>query len=248
MVVAETGAAAGNILLVDRDARLRADLADFLSRSGFLVQSAADSLAAEAVLATAPVDVVVLGEPADGCDPLLFCRRVVEQAQARVIMVSDQREEHDRVLGLEFGADDYLGKPFSHRELLARLRAIRRRQFGARLAPAAPIYLFDGLALDVGRCELRALDGRASVLQAGVMELLQVFVENPRRVLSREELISAGGLSRQVDERAIDMRMSRLRKMLRALGERDLIRTVRGSGYLLDAEVTLRRGRGGPPA
>jgi two-component system OmpR family response regulator len=248
MTGAEDSSDAGRILLVDADERLRDELCAFLARHGFTPRPAADLAAAERALEAEAVDIVVLGAPAAGGDALGFCRRITEETRARVIIVSASAGEVDRVLGLEFGADDYLAKPFSQRELLARLRAIRRRQTGGGREGAAQgtVYLFEDFALDAGRRELHGPDGRTVVLQAGVIELLQVFVEHPKRILSREDLAATAGLPPETDGRAIDMRVSRLRQTLRALGERDLIRTVRGAGYVLNAEVTLGRGPGPP--
>jgi two-component system OmpR family response regulator len=248
MTGAEDQSDAGQILLVDQDEQLRRDLCALLAAHGFTVRAAPDLGAAEPILAQEPVDVVVLGAPGAGGDALAFCRRVTQETPARVIMVSADAGEVDRVLGLEFGADDYLAKPFSHRELLARLRAIRRRQGGGRegAGQGGLVYLFAAFALDAARRELRAPDGRTVVLQPGVMELLQVFVEHPKRILSRDDLAVTAGLPHDIDGRAVDMRVSRVRQTLRALGESDLIRTVRGAGYVLNAEVSLLRGPGAP--
>jgi two-component system OmpR family response regulator len=232
----------GRILLLEPEAALREQIATLLARHGFTIQPAQDLTAAESMLEEDQIDIVILGAHRPDTDSLAFCRRVAGHAGARVILVSGQATEVDRVVALEFGADDVLGKPVSPRELLARVRALRRRQGGGReSASQQPVYVFDRFVLDVARRELRVQGGESLVLQANVMELLQVFVEHPKRILSRDELIATAGLDPDIDARAVDMRVSRVRQTLRVLGDRDLIRTVRGSGYVLDAEVNLGR-------
>jgi two-component system OmpR family response regulator len=237
-------AASGQILLLDPDADVREGVGDLLARHGFIVHAAVDMPSAELILERQPIDIAILGARRPDAEGLAFCRRIAETLRARVIILSGAASEVDRVLGLEFGADDFLAKPFSPRELLARVRALRRRQGrGAAPAAAAPVYVFDSLVFDTGRRELRAAaGGRALVLQAGVTELLHAFLQQPRRILSRQALVTAAGLDPDIDTRAIDMRVSRVRQTLRALSERDMIRTVRGAGYVLDTDVTVRRG------
>ena len=242
-------AASGQILLLDPDADVREGVGDLLAHHGFTVHAAADMPSAELILERQPIDIAILGARRPDAEGLAFCRRIAETARARVIIVSAAASEVDRVLGLEFGADDFLAKPFSPRELLARVRALRRRQSRAGApAVAAPVYVFDGLVFDAGRRELRDAAGRrALVLQAGVTVLLHAFLQQPRRILSRQELVTTAGLDPDIDARAIDMRVSRVRHTLRTLSERDVIRTVRRAGYVLDADVAVRRERE-PPA
>ena len=238
---------AGSILLLEQDENLRDEIRAFLMRHGFQVQVAADLEAGEAALRAQPIDLVVLGAQQAAGNAPEFCRRVTARTRSRVLVVGLQVEEFEIVLNLESGADDYLAKPFSHRELLARIRAILRRQAGAHEEARTPIYVFDIFVLDVARRELRTGSGKAIALPAAVMELLQVFVDHPKRLLSRDELIATAGLPANMDKRAIDMRVSRLRQMLRAAGGRDLIRSVRGTGYVLDGEVALWDGADPPP-
>jgi two-component system OmpR family response regulator len=244
MLGATESAASGRILLLEPDPALRASVEALLVQHGFLVLADAELAAAEPLLDQHCADIVILGAARPDADALALCRRIAEGARARVIIVSAAASEVDRVVGLEFGADDFLAKPFSPRELLARVRAIRRRQSSGASTPppSAPLYVFEGVVFDIARRELRAeAGGPALVLQAGVAELLHAFVQHPGRTLSRGELVSTAGLAKEIDARAVDMRVSRVRQRLRALSRRDVIRTVRGAGYVLDAEVTVRR-------
>jgi two-component system OmpR family response regulator len=238
---------AGSILLLEQDENLRDEIRAFLLRHGFQVLMAADIEAGETVLRAQPVDLVVLGAQHGAANTPEFCRRLTARNRSRVLVVGLQVEEFEIVLNLEAGADDCLVRPFSHRELLARIRAILRRQTGFREEARTPIYVFDVFVLDVARRELRTGSGKAIALPMAVMELLQVFVDHPKRLLSRDELIATAGLPASMDKRAIDMRVSRLRQTLRAAGGRDLIRSVRGTGYVLDGEVALWDGADPPP-
>jgi two-component system OmpR family response regulator len=156
-------------------------------------------------------------------------------------MVSAMGEEVDRVLGLELGADDYLPKPCSPRELLARVRAVMRRQDQTR--GGAPrrgkVYQFMGFSLDVPRRQLRAPNGASILLTAGEFSLLSAFLDNPQRILSRDQLIElARGADADVFDRSVDVQISRLRRKLHSAIDQEVIRTYRGAGYMFDAAVT----------
>jgi len=155
--------------------------------------------------------------------------------------MSAMGEEVDRVLGLELGADDYLPKPCSPRELLARVRAVMRRLEEARAgAPRrARLYQFLGFEVDAARRQVRAPNGALLLLTAGEFALLNVFLDHPQRVLSREQLLElARGAETQVFDRAVDVQISRLRRKLNACTHEEVIRTLRGAGYMMDVKVT----------
>jgi two-component system, OmpR family, response regulator len=229
------------ILVVDDDDDLRESMAAYLGQHGYRVQTASDALTMDAALASAPIDLIVLDVMMRGEDGLSICRRLREAGGPAIVMVSAMGEEIDRVLGLELGADDYLPKPCSPRELLARIRAVLRRgderSVGAAIRSKA--YYFLGFTLDGVRRQLRAPNGLTILLTAGELSLLNVFLENPQRILSRDELIGkARGGDSEVFDRAIDVQISRLRRKLHDCTPQEIIKTYRGAGYLFDARVT----------
>jgi DNA-binding response OmpR family regulator len=165
-------------------------------------------------------------------------------------MLTAQDEEVDRILGLELGADDYLTKPFSPRELLARIRAVLRRQeLAAQSAAASPgrgeahAYRFEGWELQTATRRLLSPAKQRVELTPGEYALLLAFLRSPRRVLTRERLIEAGRSRTEAFDRSIDVLILRLRRKIEANpNEPRLIRTERSAGYILDAEVETTRG------
>ncbi len=155
-------------------------------------------------------------------------------------MLSALDEEVDRVLGLELGADDYLPKSSSPRELMARAKAVLRRwdDSGGR-AGRRSVYSFRGFVLDTVRRQLKSPDGHSVMLTAGEMSLLRVFLDHPRRILGRDQLLElARGGEAEVYDRAIDVQVSRLRRKLATPDAAEIIKTYRGAGYLFDAQVS----------
>ena len=231
--------AAARVLVVDDDPALRELLTDFLGASGFVVDGAADGVQMRARIAQHAPDAIVLDLMLPGEDGLTLARDLRRSSDVPILMLSARGEEIDRVVGLEVGADDYLAKPFSPRELLARLRALLRR---ARPAPASvpgsaapPLQRFGPYALDVAGWRL--LRGDAEVpLSTAEFELLRVFVEHPHRVLSRDDLIARlKGYTRDAFDRSIDVRVTRLRRKIENDPAQPVyIRTVRGEGYLFN--------------
>ena len=230
-----------HLLLVDDDAELREHISGYLGEYGFHVHVAEDAQAMDAVLAREPIDLVILDLMLPGEDGLSACRRLAASGGPAVIMASAAGDETNRVLGLELGADDYLPKPFSPRELLARARVVLRRQEeiesrggGRRNA----LYGFRGFTYDPARRRLCGPSGAVILLTGGESSLLGAFLAKPGQILARHELLAPGQTEAEAEGRAIDLQISRLRRKLEQHGGRDLIRTHRGLGYLLDGPVT----------
>jgi two-component system OmpR family response regulator len=178
-----------------------------------------------------------------GEDGLSLCRRLRQDSPLPIIMLTARGEDVDRILGLEMGADDYLPKPFNPRELLARIKAVLRRQAVALTASAfagAKALLFGGWRLDPTLRELRNPHGARVALTSAEFDLLQVLCERPGRVLSRDSLLDlTQGRTAGSFERSIDVLISRIRRKIEAdLQNPEIIKTVRSGGYLFTPEVT----------
>ena len=230
------------ILVVDDDPEIGALISAFLAQHGFKVEVARDAEEMERRIALAPPDLIVLDLMLPGEDGLAICRRLAAAGGPPVIMLSALGEETDRIVGLEVGADDYLPKPCSPRELLARIRAVlrRRRELPATAPAAGKIYRFGDWSFDLIRRELRSKEGVAVPLSAGEFQLLRVFVERPLRVLTRDQLLElARGIDSDVYDRAIDVQVSRLRKKLSSGPDGDFIQTIRNEGYMFSVRPSL---------
>ena len=229
-----------DLLIVDDDDALRQEMAGYLSGHGYVVHQARDAKEARAKLQKEPVQLVVLDVMLPGEDGLSICRSLAGKAGPSVLMLSSMGESIDRVLGLELGADDYVVKPVTPRELLARVRALLRRRSGEAAAPSRTAqFSFAGFRFDLVRRQLRAPDGTMIMLTPGELSLLGAFVEHPQRVLSREELARLSrGDQADVLDRAIDIQISRLRRKLNDQASGEIIKTHRGLGYILDAKVS----------
>lgn len=221
-----------HVLLVEDDAKLARLTRDYLQQHGLLVTSVADGNSAVREGLRPDIDVVVLDLMLPGRDGFEVCRELRSKSHVPIIAVTARVDVADRVLGLTLGADDYVTKPFSARELLARIEAVARRAQG-RAGPEEQ--------LRVGRLQLdtasltATLDGRALQLTAYEFALLRVLADNAGRVLSRERLLElAKGNADEAFDRSIDVRISRLRHKLGDDPKHPvLLKTVRGSGYLL---------------
>ena len=235
-------APAARILVVDDDPGVREVLADFLRGHGYAVETAEDGRGMDAAMASFAPDLIVLDLMMPGEDGLSICKRLSADNGPAVIMLSAMGEETDRIVGLELGADDYLPKPCSPRELLARTKAVlRRRREGTSPETSASAIEFDGWSLDLVRRELRSASGVVVNLSGGEFHLLRVLVERPGRVLTRDQLLDlARGPSSEAFDRAIDVQISRLRKKLEDGAGRYPIRTVRGEGYMFAGTVRRR--------
>jgi two-component system OmpR family response regulator len=238
----QSAAPAARILVVDDDPGVREVLAEFLRGHGYAVETAEDGCGMDAAMASFAPDLIVLDLMMPGEDGLSICKRLSADNGPAVIMLSAMGEETDRIVGLELGADDYLPKPCSPRELLARTKAVlRRRREGPSPETSASAIEFDGWSLDLVRRELRSAAGVVVNLSGGEFHLLRVLVERPGRVLTRDQLLDlARGPSSEAFDRAIDVQISRLRKKLEDGAGRDPIRTVRGEGYMFAGTVRRR--------
>ncbi len=213
------------VLLVDDDARLFELLRDFLAPNDVVLEHAASGAVGLETLARSTYDAVLLDVMMPGIDGLETLRRIRERNNIPVIMLTARGDEADRVVGLEMGADDYIAKPFSSRELLARLRAVLRR-----LRPDAESERLceAGVEVEVGAREVR-VDGRPVELTGLEFDLLVALLRRGGRVVPRQALLAeAGRDDATVGERTVDVHISKLRRKLGA----DRIRTVRGVGYV----------------
>jgi len=232
-----------HILVVDDSADIREPLAKYLAKKGLRVSTADGGQEMRRVMKTGAIDLVVLDIMMPGEDGLSLCRMIRETTDLPVILLTAMVEETDRVVGLEIGADDYVTKPFSPRELLARIKAVLRRSRSLpRNAPSAESsrLRFDRWTLDTLRRELVGEDGVAVPLSTTEFRLLTVFLERARMVLSRDQLLDlTSGRSLEPFERSIDNQVSRLRKKIESDPKNPaIIKTVWGGGYVLAAEVT----------
>ena len=222
------------ILLVEDDRSLVELLSFHLRRAEFEVETTADGEDALLLAREAPPDLVILDWMIEGISGLEVCRRLrrlPETANVPIIMLTARGEETDRIRGLETGADDYVTKPFSPRELVARVGAVLRR---VRPALAGENLSFGGIEMDLVAHKVRR-DGRSISLGPTEFRLLRHFLEHPRRVFSRERLLdSVWGHDSEIELRTVDVHIRRLRGAINIDGKPDMIRTVRAAGYALD--------------
>ncbi len=227
-------AAAPRILVVEDEAALSLLLTYNLEAEGFAVERVERGDEAELRLIESPPDLVILDWMLPGVSGLEICRRMRAREATRtlpVIMLTARGDESERVRGLTIGADDYIVKPFSVPELMARVRALLRRSRPDRVAA---LLVAGDLALD--RENWRVVRSSRNVhLGPTEFRLLEYLMGKPGRVFSRAQLLdSVWGLSAEIDERTVDVHVGRLRKALSLAGERDPIRTIRGAGYSFD--------------
>jgi two-component system OmpR family response regulator len=235
-------AASTHVLVVDDDPIIRDAIGDYLGEHDFRVTAVADGAAMQAVLARDVVDLLVLDLKLQGEDGMGLARRLRLESAIPLIMLTGRRDEADRVMGLELGADDYLTKPFSPRELLARIRAVLRRR-RPEVQQGRPegirAYRFDGWELNLNTRRLKNRDGQAVPLSNGEFSLLVVFLGAPNRVLSRDQLLDMSRLhGDDVYNRSVNTQILRLRRKLEAdPAKPGYIRTERGAGYLFSVPV-----------
>jgi two-component system, OmpR family, phosphate regulon response regulator PhoB len=226
----------GRILLVEDDRALCELLVFHLEREEFDVQTTPDGEEALMMVREKVPDLVLLDWMIEGLSGIEVCRRlrrIPETANVPIIMLTARGEEADRIRGLETGADDYVTKPFSPRELIARVGAVLRR---VRPALAGEQLAYADLEMDIVGHKVRR-GGETVPLGPTEFRLLRHFLEHPGRVFSRERLLdSVWGHDSDIELRTVDVHIRRLRKAINAGGRADIIRTVRSAGYALDAE------------
>ena len=242
--------AAANLLIVDDDPSVRAMLLEYLGGHGYAVRAAGDGAAMRAELERELPDLVLLDLRLPGEDGLTLARYLREHYDVGIVMVTGSSDVVDRIVGLEVGADDYVGKPFDPRELLARVKSVLRRM------QARPTAIGGGQGEDrpsgrkhFGRCEVdldarrlfdRLADGAELPMTAMEYDLIRVFMANPNRVLSRDQLLMhTRNREWEPFDRSIDIRIGRLRRKIEPdpAGEPRVIRTVRNGGYMYVPDI-----------
>jgi two-component system OmpR family response regulator len=230
-----------HLLLVDDERDIRDPLANYLGRNGLRITRAENAAAARQVLAAYAIDLVLLDIMMPGEDGLSLAGFIRATSKIPVILLTAKAEETDKIVGLELGADDYVTKPFSPRELLARIKAVLRRagDLGAVRAPDETGYAFGPWVLRTGERELVGGDGIAVPLSTGEYNLLVALVTHPKRVLTRDQLLDlTQGRELAAFERSIDNHISRLRRKIESdPSDPKLIKTVWGGGYSLATDV-----------
>jgi two-component system OmpR family response regulator len=231
-----------HILIVDDERDIRDPLGNYLGKNGLRITKAEHAGAARAILAVHAIDLVLLDIMMPGEDGIALAGFIRATTQIPVILLTAKSEEMDRVIGLEIGADDYVTKPFSPRELLARIKAVLRRTAGGPTAVHAPDaigFAFGDWVLRTGERELVGVDGVAVPLSTGEFNLLHAFVTHPKRVLTRDQLLDLSqGRELAAFERSIDNHISRLRRKIETDPANPLlIKTVWGGGYTLACDV-----------
>lgn len=235
------GMSAAHILVVDDHREIREVVGQILEADGFAVSTAANGSEMQRIMVGDTVDLLVLDLMLPGQDGLSLCRELRSKSvTVPIIILTAKGDEIDRILGLEMGADDYVAKPFSGRELVARIKAVLRRTQSTSETTRRTVFRFGHWCLDTARRELEVDQDILVPLSAGEYDLLLSFVQHPQRVLSRDQLLSwsKGGDSDSSD-RSIDLQVSRLRRKMRDDARNpEVIRTVRGGGYIFTLPVS----------
>jgi two-component system, OmpR family, response regulator len=233
-------ARAGHILVVDDDQEICSLLEIYLRSQGFQVSVANNGTEMEACLAAADIDIVVLDVMLPEVSGLDLCRSLRNRSSVPIIFLTALKEDVDRIIGLELGADDYLCKPFNPRELVARVRAILRRveERDNHDKPPRHVLHFEGFIVDPETRCVVSQDGTEIALTGAEFNLLLAFLERPGKMLSRNQLLDiTRGRDAGPFDRSIDVLVSRLRRKLTNTSGRQLLRTHRNGGYQLAARV-----------
>ncbi len=232
----ESGA---HILVVDDDQEIRKLLSRYLLGQGFRVTTAGSGREMGEKLATHRIDLVVLDLMLPDASGLDLCRDLRTTSSVPVILLTALKEDVDRIIGLEIGADDYLGKPFNPRELVARIRAVLRRVAPGEPQGAAPrAFCFAGFRAEPDLRRVTGADGSDVPLTGAEFDLLMAFLERPGRILSREQLLDiTKGREAGPFDRSVDVLVSRLRRKLGDQGAFQILKTLRNGGYQLAVRV-----------
>jgi len=234
---------APHILVIDDDPDMRDLVVEYLGKNDMRVSARASGREMFELIDSEPIDLVLLDLKLPGEDGLRLARDLRERATLPIVLLTGRNEEADRVMGLELGADDYVTKPFSPRELLARVRAVLRRYRVQATLPerdnARRAFRFSGWELNLRTRRLISADGNPVELSNGEFSLLCAFCRAPQRVLTRDQLLSMSRLHEaEVFDRTIDVQVRRLRdKVERDRANPTLIVTERGAGYRLASDV-----------
>ena len=232
-----------HILVVDDDPQIRELLEEYLTENALRVSVVASGRQMAKILADEAIDLVVLDLRLAGEDGMAIAKTLREQSAIPIVMLTGVRDEADRVMGLELGADDYLTKPFSPRELLARIRTVLRRTKGAALTQARQqevrAYRFADFELNLRTRRLKRRDGRPIELTNGEFNLLAALLAAPQRILTRDQILEASRVyDNEVYDRAIDVQILRLRRKIESdPAQPQIILTERGAGYRLGVAV-----------
>jgi len=236
-----------HVLAIDDDPSVRQMIADYLTDNDIQVTALGSGKEIGDVMARHTIDLLILDLKLPGEDGMQIARGLRAESDVPIIMLTGRKDEADRVMGLELGADDYLTKPFSPRELLARIRALLRRS-RARETVADGLsriraYRFAGWELNVRLRRLKSPQGETIPTTNSEFNLLVAFLAAPQRVLSREQLLERSRLhDDEVYDRSVDVQVGRLRRKIEPKGTRtQLIRTERGAGYVFTATVETVR-------
>ena len=234
-----------HILVVDDDADLRQMVADYLGDYDLRVTGAPDGAAMREAMAREVVDLILLDLKLPSEDGMTLARELRETSSVPIVILTGRKDDVDRIMGLELGADDYLTKPFNLRELLARIRAILRRTQAHPVTLAEgrnpQAFRFGAWELDLRSRRLTSNDGERVELTHAEFALLAAFLGAPERILSREQLLELSrGNDENVFDRSIDVQILRLRRKIESDPSRPkLIRTERGAGYFFNARVEV---------
>jgi DNA-binding response OmpR family regulator len=231
-----------HVLVVDDDAAIREVISEYLSQNELRVSAAANGKEMAAALKQHSINLIILDLRMPGEDGMHIARKIRDQSTLPILILSGRKDEADRVMALELGADDYMTKPFSPRELLARVRALLRRSAVA----AAPTgrqtdargYRFAGWELNVNTRKLMSPGGQQVALTNGEFSLLMAFLTSPGRILTRDQLLESSRMYDDVYDRSIDVQILRLRRKIEEDPSNPVhIKTERGAGYILAASV-----------